>query len=95
MYLIVDALQSYTASTPHGAYRTFENGKVVVGLDRESLGRQFFLAWVHIVNTYANLEMANVAYGIVTVLLGLASPTDCPSAFGDLKEMYTVRKSWS
>ncbi|KAH7116819.1 membrane bound O-acyl transferase family-domain-containing protein [Dendryphion nanum] len=95
MHVIVDTIQSYTTSTPHGAFRGFENGKVPVGFDDVSLVRQFLLTWGNLINTYANLEMANTVCGIVAVVIGLAAPSDCPSAFGDLKGLYTVRQTWS
>ncbi|KAF2190399.1 hypothetical protein K469DRAFT_623462 [Zopfia rhizophila CBS 207.26] len=95
LFLIENSLESYTASTPHGAYRGFEIGKVPIGYDTYPISRQFALSWIHIVITYTSLEMLNCVYGILAVLLYFASPRDCPSMFGDLREMYTVRKSWS
>jgi hypothetical protein len=50
---------------------------------------------VHIVLTYIALEQANAAYGALSVATGLAEPKDCPSAFGDLRGLVTVRKAWS
>jgi hypothetical protein len=95
MFVAIDALDSYSTSTPHGAFRGYENGKVLVGLKGLSLSRQSFLVWIYIANVYTNLEMANAVYGIAAVLSGVASPRDCPMSFGDLKEMYTLRNCWS
>lgn len=94
-FIASDTVQSWTASTPHGAYRDFENGKVIVGLSSLPLQQQFLFAWVQIIITYTCLELYNSLYGIVSVLSGLANPRDCPSAFSDLKELYTVRQGWS
>jgi len=48
-----------------------------------------------IVLTYSVMEEANAAYGVLGVATGLANPRDCPSAFGDLKNLVSVRKAWS
>jgi hypothetical protein len=45
--------------------------------------------------TYTSIEQANAIYGAVSVATGLANPRDCPTAFGDLKGLVTVRKAWS
>jgi hypothetical protein len=95
MLLISDTASSISASSPHGAYRGFENGKVPIDLDGVSFAEAFLWVWIHIFITYSSLELFNTACGVVAVLLNLATPQDCPSAFGDLKEMYTVRKCWS
>lgn len=95
MYVLTDTLDSYTASTPHGAFRGFENGKKIIGFDGYPLRYQFAFTWLHIVITYASLELFNTLYGIVAVLLGFAIPRDCPSSFGDLKKLYSVRNAWS
>ncbi|KAF2740966.1 hypothetical protein EJ04DRAFT_111521 [Polyplosphaeria fusca] len=94
MWFITGAVTCYTVSTPHGAWRGMEHEKVLVGLHDISMGRKFVLTWAHIVITYGSLEMFNAAYGAVAVLSGLANPRDCPSSFGDLRGMYTVRKAW-
>jgi len=94
-FIVSDTVQSWTASTPHGAYRGFENGKIIVGLSNLPLQQRFIFAWVQIVITYTCLELYNSLYGIVSVLSGLANPRDCPSSFGDLKQLYTVRQGWS
>ncbi|KAF2787150.1 hypothetical protein K505DRAFT_329868 [Melanomma pulvis-pyrius CBS 109.77] len=94
-FVLSDTIQSWTASTPHGSYRGYENGKVPISLTGLPLIQQCFYSWVQIVLTYTVLELYNVVYGIVSVLSGLANPRDCPSLFTDLRGMYTVRNSWS
>ena len=94
-YLIADLATSYTASTPHGSWSDIARIKPVVTYAGRPFLTRFWYAWVHIILTYAELERANAAYGVVSVATGLANPRDCPSAFGDLKDLYTVRKAWS
>lgn len=48
-----------------------------------------------IILTYSAMEEANAAYGVLSVATGLAYPRDCPSAFGDLRNLMSVRKAWS
>jgi hypothetical protein len=50
---------------------------------------------VQVVLTYAAIEQSNAAYGAVAVATGFASPRDCPSMFGDLRDMVTLRKAWA
>ncbi|ORY07911.1 membrane bound O-acyl transferase family-domain-containing protein [Clohesyomyces aquaticus] len=94
-FVFVDVLDSYTAASPHGSYRGHENGKVPVGFLEQSLLRQFQLSWIHILITYTSLELFNSLYAVASVVFGFANPRDCPTLFGDLQEMYTVRKAWS
>lgn len=51
--------------------------------------------WAQITLTYLSLELMNTVNGIVQVTIGIANPRDCPSAFGDLKELITVRQAWA
>lgn len=45
--------------------------------------------------TYVSLELYNTVVGIVSVAMGLAGPSECPSSFGDLKRLWSVRSAWS
>ncbi|KAF2712566.1 hypothetical protein K504DRAFT_426988 [Pleomassaria siparia CBS 279.74] len=92
--VLTDTEKAYTASTVHGGYRGFETGKVPVGLSGYPLFDQFKFTWMHIFITYGILELSNTLYGIVSVASGFANPRECPSLFGSLWGMYTVRKSW-
>ncbi|PSN63634.1 hypothetical protein BS50DRAFT_557722 [Corynespora cassiicola Philippines] len=94
-YVLKDATNSYTASTPHGGYQERDGPEDVVGFDGLPFSRKAFLSCFHIVLCYVSLEFAMAMYGAVSVALGFANPRDCPSAFGDLKEAYTVRNCWS
>lgn len=95
LLVLADTLNSYTTTTPHGAYRYLENGKVTTGIADMPFVYQLRMVWVHITIVYVGVEMANVVYGILAVLLGFAAPRECPSLFGDLKKMYTLRNCWS
>lgn len=50
---------------------------------------------MYIVLTYVSLELYNTVVGVVSVACGLARPEECPSAFGDLKGLWSVRRAWS
>lgn len=39
--------------------------------------------------------MCHTAIGLVSVALGLANPRDCPSGFGYLRDLWSVRQAWS
>jgi hypothetical protein len=87
MYILCDSLSAFTASTPHGGFRGHENGKVLIGWNDQPLWYQIACSWLHIAITYVSLEMYYLVVCIPAVLLGLTSPRDCPSMFGDLKEL--------
>ncbi|KAF2499684.1 hypothetical protein BU16DRAFT_524141 [Lophium mytilinum] len=94
-FLIEDTLSSWTASTQWGSFRDVE-GFVPVGFqDTVSYQKKFLLSWTHILITYYTLEFINCVNAVVFVSLHLARPSECPSLFGDLREMYTLRKAWS
>jgi hypothetical protein len=95
MHLLADAFTSYTVSTPHGSWFNAVPVKQPVSLTDQPFLRRFELLWVHIILTYASVEMLNAGYGVVSVATGLASPRECPSAFGDLKGFWGVRNAWS
>lgn len=94
-YLLTDALTSYSAASPHGSWVDIAHLKPASGLDSHPFSYRFYYTWVHIVLAYTNLELANVVYGVVSVATGLANPRDCPSMFGDIKGLYTLRNAWS
>ncbi|KAF1941963.1 hypothetical protein EJ02DRAFT_503108 [Clathrospora elynae] len=94
-YFIRDAMYAYTAASPHGSWMDIKHLKPALGLAGQSFWYRFWYAWVQIVLTYVTLEMANAAYGVVSVATGLANPRDCPSAFGDLRGLWSMRQAWS
>lgn len=94
-YLLKDAIYSYTASTPHGTWLDIAHLNPVVSLSGEPFLYRFKITWVYIVLTYVSMELMNTLYGIVSVAVGLAEPMDCPSMFGDLYGLWSVRRAWS
>jgi hypothetical protein len=42
-----------------------------------------------------SLETMHTCYGIFSVMVGLANPRDCPSGFGRLRDLWSVRQAWS
>jgi hypothetical protein len=94
-YLLRDAVYAYTAASPHGSWADIAQVKPVLSLtDRPFLVRWWY-AWVYVFLTYVAMEQANAMYGVVSVATGFAKPRDCPSAFGDLKDLVTMRNAWS
>lgn len=87
MYILSDSLSAFTVSTPHGAFREHENGKIHVGWNDRPLWYQIFFTWLHITIITVSMEMFYSAISIPAVLFGLASPRDCPSMYGDLREL--------
>jgi hypothetical protein len=94
-YVVRDAIYAYTAASPYGSWEDIKHIKPIVELSKQPYLTRWYYAWVHIVLTYIALEQANAAYGALSVATGLAEPKDCPSAFGDLRGLVTVRKAWS
>jgi hypothetical protein len=94
-YVVKEALEVYTATSPHGGWYNNEHTTPVLGIAKLPLVDQFKWTWIHIFFGYASLEMANSMYGVVSVLLNRATPQECPSAFGDLRDLVTVRKAWA
>jgi hypothetical protein len=94
-FLLHDAANAYTASSPYGAWADITHVKPTISLVNETFLTRFYWAWMHICLTYVAMEELNALCGVVSVATGLANPRDCPSSFGDLKELVTVRKAWS
>ena len=67
----------------------------VVSFEGEPFLYRLKFTWVYVVLTYVSLELMSTMYGIVSVASGLARPVDCPSMFGDLRELWSVRQAWS
>lgn len=94
-YLLVDIAHAYTAASAHGSWADIASLKPRVSFAAYPFWHRLWYSWVHIFLTYVSLEQANAVYGIVSIATGLANPRDCPSMFGDLKELVSVRKAWS
>jgi hypothetical protein len=94
-YLLRDLSYAYTASTPYGSWVDIVHVKPIQSLSGRPFLTRFWCAWVYIFLTYFALEQANAAYGALSVAFGFANPRDCPSAFGDLRGLYTLRNAWS
>lgn len=94
-HVLHDAAEAYTAASPHGAWNDIKHIKPIVSLVDRPFAVRCFYALVQISLTYFALEKANAAYGALSVATGLANPRDCPSAFGDLRGLVSVRNAWS
>jgi hypothetical protein len=94
-YLLRDAAYAYTASSPYGAWSDIAHLKAITSLSSQPFWTRFAWSWMQILLTYVAVEEANAAYGAFSVAIGLANPRDCPSAFGDLRNLVTVRNAWS
>lgn len=93
--MLKDAIYSFTASSPHGTWLDIAHLDPVVSFEQYPFLYRLQYTWVYIVLTYTSMELMNTLYGITSVATGLATPMDCPSMFGDLKGLYSVRKAWS
>ncbi|CAJ2511971.1 Uu.00g075960.m01.CDS01 [Anthostomella pinea] len=94
-YFLKDFIYAYAAASPHGTWRDIAHLRPAVSNADASFWSRFSYAWLHIVLAYAALELWSTGYGIISVATGLANPRDCPSAFGDLKRLVSVRNAWS
>ncbi|KAH6618760.1 membrane bound O-acyl transferase family-domain-containing protein [Boeremia exigua] len=94
-YVLKDAVYSYTASSPHGTWLEIAHLDPVISFVQYPFLYRLKFTLVYIVLTYTSLELMNTLYGIVSVATGLAAPMNCPSMFGDLKGLYSVRRAWS
>ncbi|KZM18814.1 uncharacterized protein EKO05_0006641 [Ascochyta rabiei] len=94
-YLAKDALYAYTASSPHGSWVDIVAIKPQHSYASYPFWHRFWFSWMQIVLTYVSLELYNTVVGIVSVAAGLARPSECPSSFGDLKGLWSVRRAWS
>jgi hypothetical protein len=94
-YLLRDLAYAYTASTSYGSWSDIVHVKPIQTLSDRPFLTRFWCAWVYVFLTYVALEQANAAYGALSVALGLANPRDCPSAFGDPRNLCTLRNAWS
>lgn len=94
-YIAKDALYAYTAASPHGSWVDIAAIKPAHGYAEHAFWYRFWFSWTQIVLTYVSLELYNTVAGIVSVATGLSKPSECPSAFGDLKGLWSVRRAWS
>jgi hypothetical protein len=94
-YLMKDFFCSYTAASPHGSWLGSEHIKPAVDFTGVSIWYRIWFVWVLVFITYASLEGMVSLYNVIGVILGLANPRDCPSLFGDMQGMVSVRKAWS
>jgi hypothetical protein len=94
-FVLTDALYAYTARTSHGSWTDIAHIKPARDFSSQPFWMRVWYAWVHVVLTYVSMEQANAAYGVVSVATGLATPRECPSAFGDLRGLVSVRRAWS
>jgi hypothetical protein len=94
-YLGRDILASYLAACPHGSWIDIAHLKPAVGFAGYPFWHRFKFVWVHIILGFVSLEMGNALCGAVSVATGLVNPRDCPSQFGDWKDLVSVRKAWS
>jgi hypothetical protein len=95
MFLLNDTLCPWTASMRYGSFRDIK-GWTPVGFDSSSsYSEKILLSWVYIAITYTALEVMYCTFSALFVLFHLATPNEWPPLFGDLREMYTLRKAWS
>ncbi|KAF2756077.1 hypothetical protein EJ05DRAFT_487879 [Pseudovirgaria hyperparasitica] len=92
-FFVQDQIVAYLATTPYGVYKGNEHIKPSVGLENASWAESFALCWVNITVIYVSVESGISILNILFVLCGYPVE-ECLPAFGDIKEMYTVRKSW-
>ncbi|USP80666.1 uncharacterized protein yc1106_07940 [Curvularia clavata] len=90
---------AYMASSPYGTYLDLQqSGEKTFSSfspDDPFFPTRLWYTWVTILMTWVNLEIGHTAYGILCVALGLANPRDCPSGFGYLRDLWSVRQAWS
>ncbi|KAF9698500.1 hypothetical protein EKO04_003829 [Ascochyta lentis] len=94
-YLAKDAIYAYTASSPHGSWVDIATSKPPHSYASYPFWHRFWFSWIQIVLTYVSLELYNTVVGIVSVAAGLARPSECPSLFGDLRGLWSIRRAWS
>ncbi len=95
-YVLKDAIVSYSAASPHGTWTDIRTKKPYQPFPSSSpLLTRFWYTWVHIMLTFTTMEFLNSAYSILCVATYLANPRDCPSLFGKLSDLYSVRSAWS
>lgn len=87
------------AGCPYGTYidlqRSSEKTYQPIPPNAPFLPTRLAYTWLNILMAWVNLEMAHTAYGILSVALCLANPRDCPSGFGYLRDLWSVRQAWS
>lgn len=94
-FALKDAIYSYTASSPHGTWLDLHPETPVISLAGYPFMYRLYWTWVYIALTYISLELMTTLYSLVSVASLLATPSECPRMFNDLKGCYTVRRSWS
>ncbi|EUC28107.1 hypothetical protein COCCADRAFT_110011 [Bipolaris zeicola 26-R-13] len=98
-WAISDILTAYTATSPYGTYIDLQRSNVKpyqpFAPDAPFWGVRFWYTWVHILITRCTLAVCFAISGIFAVALGLANPRDCPSAFGLVRDLWSVRQAWS
>ncbi|KAL6162273.1 hypothetical protein ACJQWK_11215 [Exserohilum turcicum] len=98
-YICNDIIVCHSAASPYGTFEVLEkSGQKFVQLlpaDPAMFHIRFWYAWVQIIICFVNLEIMHTLYAIISVSSGLANPRDCPSGFGRLRDLWSVRQAWS
>lgn len=98
LFVAHDIVKAYVAACPYGTYldleRSGEKPHQHFPADAPFSVRLWY-TWVNITLFFLGLELISVVYSIVSVMFGLANPRDCPSAFGYLRDLWSMRQAWS
>ncbi|KAE9994733.1 hypothetical protein EG327_002997 [Venturia inaequalis] len=87
-----DSMIAFASSMPFGGYWGESTTPQFSSL---SLSQQLLCTWMCYIRSIVGMSMATSAVYTTTAALGIWAPHDLPPIFGDIKQAYTIRKSWS
>ncbi|KAH7556534.1 hypothetical protein J3E72DRAFT_383847 [Bipolaris maydis] len=98
-WALADILTAHSTSSPYGTYADLQRSSAKpyqpFAPDAPFWAVRFWYTWVHILMTRCTLAVCFALTGIIAVALGFANPRDCPSGFGHVRDLWSVRQAWS
>ncbi|EMD64284.1 hypothetical protein COCSADRAFT_89894 [Bipolaris sorokiniana ND90Pr] len=98
-WAISDILTAYSAASPYGTFADLQSSSAKpyqpFAPDAPFWAVRFWYTWVHILITWSTLSICFALNSILAVALGFANPRDCPSGFGHVRDLWSVRQAWS
>ncbi|EUC48501.1 hypothetical protein COCMIDRAFT_23675 [Bipolaris oryzae ATCC 44560] len=92
-------LTAHSAASPYGTFVDLQRSNAKpyqpFAPDAPFWAVRFWYTWVHILITRCTLGICFSLTSALAVAFGFANPRDCPSGFGNLSDLWSVRQAWS
>lgn len=90
---IDDSMLAFASSMPFGGY--WRESTPTPQFFSLPLPLQLLCSWMCCIHVIVGINMATSAVYTIATALGIWAPHELPPMFGNFRQLYTVRKSWS